>query len=62
MCSTPRSSEKVRTHRKLNTSRGNFTSYSQMMRKASQQYEQRQEERRRRHQILLEQENKSVQS
>ncbi len=54
MCSTPRSSTKVRSHRKLNTSQGGFTSYSHMMRQASQQFEQRQAERARRHQKLLE--------
>lgn len=53
MCSTPRSSAKVRGTRRLATSKTSFRSYSQMMQQASLQYEQRQEEREKRQQLLL---------
>ncbi len=57
MCSTPRSSSKVRGTRRVTVSNMFHASYSQMMRAASEQYEQRQKEREARQQRLLESED-----
>ncbi len=54
MCSTPRSSAKVRGTRRPAVSRSSFRSYSQMLQQASVQYEERQKEREKRQQRLLE--------
>lgn len=56
MCSTPRSSGKVRSSRRVAVGKIFHSSYSQMMHAASIQYEQRQRELAKRRRSLLEKE------